>query len=565
MSMLSNLFAGFKWFTVFEIILFVINLTVLVRYAIPVRKCWRWVDFLPAVSLIVAIASVLYGDTSLLAIVFYTLTAVIFLCTVKRMFKPIRQTASPKRRLLRTILCLCGTIPLVLAFMFAGELRYNPVSHFSEMSYSQAFIQLNERLASEYPFGDWKQVDWDELKREYTPLFQQAEQEHNKELYYTTLREYLFSFRDGHIKIVNEDLYNGNKVFRQEVGGGFGISTLQLDNGKVMINLVLEGSPADRSGIKPGDEIVEWNGQSAQAAYRNIRWSENPMATTGDQRYNQGRFMARAPVGTDIKVAYRSADSNKLKTAMLTAYDDDYETLKKTKLKLKPTDAPVEGRLMDNGYGYVKIRYFLSSDTMPDPVLALEKLLEEFRDKGIKGLIVDVRNNPGGDDDLVSAMAGLLVSEERHYEDVSYYSHLTGRFEINSSETRTIKPAKSGYKGKTAILINHNTASSGEGLPLLLRGLPHTRVVGFTSTNGSFGVVTSPIQVEMPEGYLLRFPDGRALNADKVIQGDSNGKGEGGAEPDIKIPLNEQTFAEKYIKGQDVELQAAVEALEQIN
>ena len=51
--------------------------------------------------------------------------------------------------------------------------------------------------------------------------------------------------RDGHIKIVNENLYEDNPLFKSEVGGGFGISTIQLDNGKVLVNLVLEKIAGD--------------------------------------------------------------------------------------------------------------------------------------------------------------------------------------------------------------------------------------------------------------------------------------------------------------------------------
>jgi carboxyl-terminal processing protease len=313
---------------------------------------------------------------------------------------------------------------------------------------------------------------------------------------------------------------------------------------------------------------VTWGGKPAQQVYSHTKWSENPMATDGDARFNQGRFMTRAQTGTKVQIQYRkynSPDNSTLQEATLTAYDDDYETLKKTRIKLKRTDAPVEGRILENGYGYIKIRYFLASDAIDNPASVMQELLKEFKNKAVKGLIVDVRDNPGGEDDLAATMAGLLMNEKRHYEDIGYYSRMTGKFEINAAESLMSKPAQSGYKGNTAILINHNTGSSGEGLPLRLRGLPHIRIVGFTSTNGSFGVVSSPIQAEMPEGYLLQFPDGRSLDENHMIQGDSNHDGQGGAAPDNQVPLNELTFAEKYIQGEDVELKAAVEALEGMN
>jgi carboxyl-terminal processing protease len=562
MSIIGNLFGSLKWFTDYELLLLAIDLIVLVWYAVPIQKYGKWFDFLPSAGLLIAIASVLHGDTTILALLLYAVTAVLFLCTVKKVFKPVRRIPMPKYRILRVVLCLIGFTPLVLSMMLAGESHFNPVSHFSKLSYPQAFVQLNERLSREYPFGEWKKVNWTALKDKYEPLFQQAEQQKNKDLYYKTLRSYLYSFRDGHVKIVNEKLYEDNPIFKQEAGGGVGLSTIQLDQGKVLVNLLIAGSPAEQSGIKLGAEIISWDGKEAREAYRATYWSENPMATDGDRNDNQGRFMVRAPIGRDIQVTFKNKGDNEIKEVTLKAYDDNYETLKKTRVKLNKTDAPVEGKVLSNGYGYVKIRYFLPSATMPHPEQVLGNLLKEFQQKQIKGLIIDVRDNPGGDDDLVTAMAGYLVKEPKFYEYVSYYNHRTGKFEINPNETRTIKPITPYYDGKLAVLINQRTGSSGEGIPIAIKGLPHARIVGFTSTNGSFGVVSSPIEVEMPEGYVLQLPDGRSLNQEKMIQGDSDDKGLGGAIPDIKIPLNEQTFEEKYMRGQDVELNYAIEALE---
>jgi carboxyl-terminal processing protease len=127
MQLLGILLGAFKWFTVFEIILCVINLVMLVWYAIPVRKYYRWLDFVPSVGLLVAIAGVLYGDTSLPALAIYTLTTIIFLCTVKKTFRPVRQILVPKYRWMRIVMCLCGVIPIALALLTAGALRYNPV------------------------------------------------------------------------------------------------------------------------------------------------------------------------------------------------------------------------------------------------------------------------------------------------------------------------------------------------------------------------------------------------------------------------------------------------------
>lgn len=561
MNVLQGIFNSIKWLTIFDMILIALYALVLLRHALPVKKAYRWIDYVPSLAVVIALASLLSGDTSLPGILLDSLAALLFLFTLKRIFRRPPTDHAPAFRVWKLILCVCGLIPIGFALLIAGETRYNPVSQLSDLSYSMAFVKMNERLSREYPFGEWKNVNWNELRQKYEPRFQQAEQEQNKDLYYMTLREYLFSFRDGHIKIANEQLYDDNPVFKHDVGGSFGISTIQLDNSEVRVNLLLADSPAEKSGMKPGAKIITWDGKAAKDAYGEVFWSENPLATDGNRTYNQGRFWVRAPIGKEIQVEFQNMGETERKNITLTAYDDQYETLKKTRVKWKKEDPPIESKVVNNEYGYIKLNYFLPSLSMPDPAEAFTEALNGLAGKKLKGLILDVRDNPGGDDDLVANIAGHFVNKEKFYESVSYYCRNTGTFEFNTNETRIIKPVQPLYTGKVAIIINNRTVSSGEALPLVLKGLPNITVVGFTSTNGSFGVVSSPIRMELPEGYIVQFPDGRSLAQDNTIQGDSNDTGHGGIAPDYIVPLSEQNFIEKYVNGQDVELNYAIAAL----
>ena len=546
MSILGT-FDSIKWLTVFEMLLCLLNLVVLVWYAIPIKKYYRWLDFLPSLAVIIAIINIIYGDTSYLAIVLYLLTVIVFLRTVKKVFKPSYSILVPKHRIL---LCTCGVIPIILVLMLAGETRYNPISNLSNMSYSQAFVEMNKRLSIEYPFGDWKKINWDELKNKYEPIFQKAEQDKDKDLYYKTLREYVSSIPDGHVALRNM------QQLKKEFGGGFGIRAIRLDNGRILVNSVIKDSPADRNGLRIGAELLTWDQKDGKEAFNNTNCNLTSAATDHAKFYAQGIFMVRAPIGKEILVEFKNIDEKEVKKVVLTAYDDEFQTLKRP----SGSKEPIEGKLLDSGYAYVKISSFpMAFFSRPEKVL--EEKLKLFKDSQVKGLIIDLRDNKGGEDSLVAKIAGYFVKEERLYEYSSYYNRFTKKFEINNNEVRKIKPAKPYYGGKIAILINSQTASSGEGLPLVLKGLPNVKIIGFTATNGSFGMVTSPIEIKMPEGFTISLPDGRSLNKDKVIQVDSDHTGQGGIAPDIKIQLDEETFREKYINGQDVELNYAIETL----
>ncbi|WP_364140027.1 S41 family peptidase [Paenibacillus sp. LPE1-1-1.1] len=351
----------------------------------------------------------------------------------------------------------------------------------------------------------------------------------------------MFSFRDRHIEITNEQLYEDNVYFKKENGGSFGMSTIQLDDDSVLVSFLLKGGSAEKAGIRLGAEILKWNGQDAKKAYLVTEWSDYPFTTEADRQFNQGRFMTRAPVGKRIVIEYRNITGEQDSQATMTAVDDQFATLKQTKIKLTKEDPPIISEIINGQYGYFKINYFLPSKKFPKPALLLVNQIHEFEKKEIKHLIIDVRDNPGGDDGLVTEIAGHFVNEERFYEYASYYNRFTQAFEINRMETYTIQPRQPYFAGDIIILINNRTVSSGEGLPMALKGLPNVMIVGFTPTNGSFGVVSSPILVNMPGGYTIQLPDGRSLNKDKNIQGDVDRYGQGGVTPDIRIPLNAET------------------------
>ncbi|QJD83339.1 S41 family peptidase [Cohnella herbarum] len=557
-----------KWLTVYTAFLIVLQLFVLLRYALPIKNQVRAFDFVPSVGVLVALVSLLIvGDASLPALVLYGLTVLQFLLTLQRLFqrkRPWVPSRKPLIRVVRMAIGLLGVIPISISLMYAGVLRYNPTSEFGELGYAEAFVRMNDRLSREYPFGEWKNIDWRALRNKYEPIFAKADQDSDEAAYYRTLREYLFSFKDGHVKIANENVYDGNNHFYDSVGGGFGISVVKLDNGEVLASFVIPGSPADLGGMKPGAEIVGWNGMTAEEAFERTSWSDANSATIEAIAENKGRFMARAKVGNSVRVEFRNLGEQRLIATKLTAYDDGFETLKRTKPKLTEADlkvSPVESQWLDNGIGYVKIKHLLSSPGVISPTKSVGEAIRGFLEKQVKGLIIDLRNNPGGEDQMAADIAAFFVQERQHYETVSYYNRNSGRFEVNRNEIISVVPREPYYGGKIAILINNRTGSSAEGIPLALDGLPNVTVIGFTPSAASFGIMSSPIEIELPGDLAVHFPDGRSLDEKGRIQGDSNGAGIGGAIPDIRIPLNEDTFRERYLEGRDVELQSAIEAL----
>ena len=129
---------------------------------------------------------------------------------------------------------------------------------FSEQTYTEAFDSLVEELRENYAFSDIKGVDWDALKEEYAPRFEQAEEDGSPLQYRRALRDFLWEIPDGHVSggFVRED-------FIEAISGGIGMGIRDVDDGRIIVNYLLDGGPAADADILLGAEIVSINGVTA--------------------------------------------------------------------------------------------------------------------------------------------------------------------------------------------------------------------------------------------------------------------------------------------------------------
>ena len=117
------------------------------------------------------------------------------------------------------------------------------------------------------------------------------------------------------------------------------------------------------------------------------------------------------------------------------------------------------------------------------------------------------------------------------------------------------------FAGPIAVLVDEWCMSACEGIALIARkraGGGH--VVGFHGTHGSFGM--SGAEVLMPEGLTIEYPHGQSLDANGVVQLDSDWRLEGGVTPDIRVPLTTDTVRAQFKDGRDVVLETAVGTLQ---
>lgn len=146
--------------------------------------------------------------------------------------------------------------------------------------------------------------------------------------------------------------------------------------------------------------------------------------------------------------------------------------------------------------GYVWILHFVGSGFGADMDTALARLAD------VRALIVDVRDNPGGQGSNMLAVAGRFADRERSYGFIRFRDG-PRHDDLSEPAPQFISPTGARrFAGPVAVLTNRNSASAAEGFVLAMRALPTVTIVG-DSTAGASG---NSLPRELPNGWTYRFP-----------------------------------------------------------
>ncbi|NTU85731.1 MAG: hypothetical protein HGA45_41455 [Chloroflexales bacterium] len=544
----------------------VLRYTLLARHDLP-----RWADFVPALALVAMLAHANVGLGMdilmiLLALPLYLATIVLFLATLVRVFQRRGDRRAPAARfrwLKAAGALVCAALVLLSAvrqtemygYTWGNLARYAVLSQpphgadLSDQSWSQAFVGLVAKLKAEYPFTAHKGIDWDTRYAAFAPRIAAAEQAHDAKAYYHALREFAWSINDPHVDLEGDD----GGLAEAEVGGSFGLTLLPLDDGRLAVSGVAGGDPA-RAGMRPGAEIVAWNGVAATEALAqtSIIWSEYAPSTREGLRLQQARFLTRGPVGATAAITFRNSGEATARTVALTAVASELTATSGP----GPSDlvrSSVESRVLPSGYGYIRVRYELPTlRGLPDALV--QQAVAGFAAAKVPGIIVDVRNNFGGEEGLASRILTPFYGEERLMHYLGMVDPAAGVFRPYPGSRLAISPVQAPYQGPVAVLIDNYSHSAAEDIAFFLQNLPNGIAVGLSGTAGGGGA--SAQGVALPGGYTFVFPKAQQLDDAFAIELEGDGDGNGGVEPDVRMPADDATAA-ALGAGRDVALEQA--------
>jgi len=472
---------------------------------------------------------------------------------------------------------------LILAILSASEMRSQ------QNGFVHAYDSMHQIFSKYYPFTEWKAIDWNTVDALIRPRILNASAAGDSVAFYIALKSYYDFAHDGHVGFRHgwENVKTAARY--RQIGGSYGFALTTLDDGRVVARLVNPGSPAALAGMTFGATILEVNDMSVQAVLDTVPvlWAEMIPATMEFKKINQGRLIGRAPVGGTIKIQFLNRGSADPVTATMAAVDDNYLTYDQTSMHpVEPVPGVFSHIIQPSGFGYIKLNSEGGDSAFLKKVYTdFKDALMSFDQQGVKGLVIDMRVNCGGDDALSAAISGFFQTDTVLYEYQTWYNPADDSIEvwplpIAHFDPVTLHPVYRQnyppgslytepqgyyYNKPVVVMVNPRSISSGEGFPMMLQKLNRGKVVSFYGTNGSFGMVDrTHYFFPPPDDLKLTYPYGQSVDQDFRIQLDSDSAMHGGVVPDIRVPINDTVIDQLYIDSIDVELNYAVKTLQSI-
>jgi carboxyl-terminal processing protease len=283
-----------------------------------------------------------------------------------------------------------------------------------------------------------------------------------------------------------------------------GFSVYPLEDGRLVVFDVIPGASADVSGLRTGDIILQVNHEPATR--------QLPM-----------QMVALAEGEEIILDVVRGEHPNSL-------------ILKVNKIEM----SPVETQLLEQGVGYVRLRWFArAKNPEHDTAVLARRAIVDLAKQGARGLVLDLRSALGGTGEV--SIASALTDGE-----VIYFLQ-----QPIATAPRAVKREGLRCWPETpiVILVNELTISAGEALALSLRELCHARIIGHTTGGG----LTEFTPIPLAEGYALTIPTGVVLGPITARDQPDHA-----VKPDLEIA---SPTVDELVSGRDRQLDAALAEL----
>jgi carboxyl-terminal processing protease len=366
-------------------------------------------------------------------------------------------------------------------------------------------------------------LDWDKVKLEYAPRVDKVKTD--QELY-ALLQQMVGELQQSHFNIIPPEA-----VVESDSGGGAqpGHAGLKIDfiDGQAVITRVEPGSAAERAGLRPGFVIKQVDATTADSVVERFKAARlSPMT----KRVYMSRVMLsriNGRPGTTARISY--LDGGDAARAAAVERGVFRGEMSAPFGNFPAQHMEFESRRLAGGVGYIRFNIFVT-----EQMGKIRPAIRAMSDA--PGIIIDLRDNPGGMGSMAPGIAGLL---ETRQTSLGVMKMRVGH------QNFAVFPQKDPYTGPVVILINSGSGSTSEVFASGMQEIGRAVVVG----ERSMGAALPSIFQKLPTGALFQFAFADFKTPKGVLV---EGRG---VKPDVEVKLTRRALLE----GRDPQLEAALE------
>lgn len=359
--------------------------------------------------------------------------------------------------------------------------RYLAQHSASTVNPQRIYNRVWEIIKEEYYDQDYNHQDWDRWKKRYDGKLKTLDDSHK------AVETMLASLGDRYTRFLDRDAFDDEKAQIDARLCGVGIQIGMDKSQRIIVIAPIDDTPASHAGVLPGDEIAEVDGKS-----------------TKGMSVDEAAKIIKGPKATEVELTLvRKTEKVKLKMVRDEIHINSIPTAK----------------MLDSDIGYIRLTSFISHDANKEMQQALNNL------SGAKGIILDLRDNPGGLLTNAIEISNMFLDSR---------SNIVSTVDKDGYKTPAMSDGKPVTHQALIVLINRGSASASEIASGALKDNGRATLIG----QKSFGKGLVQGITRLEDGSGVNYTIARYLTPSDT---DIHNKG---ISPDVLVDLSSKDYEE---------------------
>ena len=432
-----------------------------------------------------------------------------------------------------------------------------------------------------YVLAAHKGIDWDALYAKYQPRFAAIDSTQDAGENALEWMRFCGEFYDGHVNFLPADADAAKQAARSALGNDYGLVIMRCTDGSFAA--VNADESLKQYGIANGTVITAWDGKLPDAVQKasplygasvlalsdteraelggepdadnNLFWSASLAAGIGGETVTV-RYLDEAGAEQTAVLPKIGEFADRLFPAVRTIQQGvNIGNLQWQRLDGTTVCLRIKGMMYDT-----KSYRSSEDDANAEMVGEIRETLMQYRESGVRDLVIDLRSNTGGSGSMVRDLVSILAPEGEHFYTANGLwddAHHTWATDENGNylpgRVFTLHGEQLLGDGNITVLVNSESISAADHMVHLMRGMAHVTVMGFTEPNGS-GQATGGTVLE---SGVLMFSNCVMLDENGEIYVDSGTDHQSGNGVDVQIPFDTAAIHALFDEGRDYVLDCA--------